>query len=336
MSNLATVVDRIVIPHTAFLEAEKRIEQCFTYCVDKVEAEGLAIIGESGTGKSRALKSFRDKHRPIRTVDGMVVPILSASVPSNPTVKSLAGVLLEGLKAPDCDRGTESEKSRRLRELMKQTGTRMVMIDEFQHFFDRGTQKIMYHVADWLKLLIDDTRSTLIVAGLPSCMSVIDSNPQLARRFLAPFQLTRFKWQDLESRGQFIKILKAFDRAIGKDYTVPKLYSEDMAYRFYLATGGLMGYLSKILRQTLRNADLEKRTLITLDDLNRAHTEAIWSRERIAGLPKPFESDFQLVNVSAILDAVDRIGIAIESVPTSARCNARGPRRESASNALVT
>lgn len=97
-----------------------------------------------------------------------------------------------------------------------------------------------------------------------------------------------------------------------------------------------MGYLSKLLRQTLRNADIEQRTSISLDDLNRAHMEAIWSRERIAGLPKSFERDFQLVNGSVVLDAVDKIGTAIENAPTSARCNARKPRRESVNAVLVT
>ena len=49
---------------------------------------------------------------------------------------------------------------------MKKSGTRMVMIDEFQHFYDRGKRQIMHNVADWLKVLIDDTRTMLVVAGL--------------------------------------------------------------------------------------------------------------------------------------------------------------------------
>ena len=79
-TNPATVFDRIVIPHTAFIEAEKRIEQCLTYSDGKLEAEGLAIVGESGTGKTSVLRRLRSKHRPTRTGDGMVVPILCASV----------------------------------------------------------------------------------------------------------------------------------------------------------------------------------------------------------------------------------------------------------------
>jgi hypothetical protein len=59
---------------------------------------------------------------PTRGCDGMEIPILYASVPPMPTVKSLAGVMLGALHAPDSERGTENEKSRRLRILMKETG----------------------------------------------------------------------------------------------------------------------------------------------------------------------------------------------------------------------
>jgi hypothetical protein len=246
MSNSATIVERIVIPHTAFVEAERLIEQCFAFAVDKREAEGLAIVGESGTGKTSVLRNFQSKHPPKRGSDGMEVPVLCASVPSAPTVKSLAGVMLAALGATDSERGTENEKSRRLRILMKETGTRMVMIDEFQHFYDRGTQRVMHHVADWLKLLIDDTRSTLVVAGLPSCTAVIDQNEQLARRFLGPIQLSRFQWSDAGHRRQFSGILKAFHKEIAKEYDLPELSSEQMAFRLYLATGGLMGYLGRV------------------------------------------------------------------------------------------
>ena len=54
----------------------------------------------------------------------------------------------------------------------------------------------MHHVADWLKILVDETRCALVVAGLPSCQTVIDSNEQLAGRFHAPILMPRFSWQD--------------------------------------------------------------------------------------------------------------------------------------------
>jgi hypothetical protein len=156
MNKALTIIERIVIPHTAFADAQRQIEQCFTFSAGQ-GAQGLAIVGESGTGKTSLLECFELKHEPIRRNDGMEVPVLRATVPSGPTVKSLAGKLLEALGAPDPERGTENEKSRRLRVLMKNSGTRMVMIDEFQHFYDRGKRQMMHNVADWLKVLIDDT-----------------------------------------------------------------------------------------------------------------------------------------------------------------------------------
>lgn len=332
MSNDITNVERLIVPHSAFVEAVRRIEQCFTFSTDKGEAEGLAIIGESGTGKTSVLSEFRSMHKPMRGSDGMEVPILFASVPAAPTVKSLAEVMLVALDVSDPQIGTENEKSRRVRVLMKETGTRMVMIDEFQHFYDRGTHRIMHHVADWLKLLIDDTRSTLVVAGLPSCKSVIDQNEQLARRFLGPIQLPRFWWEDVGHRREFLGILKLFDKEIAKEYDVPQLSSEEMAFRLYLATGGLMGYLSKLLRQALRNVQLGNRRAITLEDLRVAHTQAIWPWQR-SDAPRSFEANFKLVETVDLLSRARMIGTVIEPA-TAHRVSKR--TRESVNSSLVT
>src|ERR1017187_7666262 len=309
-----TVIKRFLIPHTAFVNAQTQIEQCFDSSADKGEAEGLAIVGETGTGKTSLLRSFKSEHEPFRGANGMTVPVLYAKVPPGPTVKSLAGVMLAALSADDPERGTENEKSWRLRKLMKECQTRLVMMDEFQHFIDRGTQRVIHHVADWLKVLIDDTCSTLIVAGLPYCTGVIDCNEQLARRFLAPIQLPRFDWVDLGQRKQFTAILKAFHLEIAKGYEIPTLFSSDMAFRFYCATGGLIGYMAKILRQSLLNADSKASKArksgnsdetvgrIELHDLAVAHMQAVWSAERMSELPKPFEESFRLVESVDLLE----------------------------------
>jgi ABC-type lipoprotein export system ATPase subunit len=89
MNKTLTIIERIVIPHTAFADAQRQIEQCFTFSAGQ-GAQGLAIVGESGTGKTSLLESFESKHEPIRRDDGMAVPVLRATVPSGPTIKSLA------------------------------------------------------------------------------------------------------------------------------------------------------------------------------------------------------------------------------------------------------
>ena len=334
-NSAANIVERMVIPHTAFAEARQRIDQCFAFSAAKAEAEGLAIVGESGTGKTSVLKSFQSNHMPTRGREGMEIPILYASVPPMPTVKSLAGVMLAALNAPDCERGTENEKSRRLRILMRETGTRMVMIDEFQHFYDRGKRQIMLHVADWLKVLIDETRSTLVVAGLPSCRVVINENEQLARRFMASIQLPRFSWTDPRQRGEFISILEEYHTQIGKDFNLPVFHSDGMAFRFYLATGGLIGYLSKLLRTTLRNAADCRKTTITLEDLNTAHSQAMWFDATAQEQLKPFAHGFQPSETVDALNCAGRIGIVTDPPPSPTRRQVGRRKAESINAALV-
>lgn len=332
-------MEKFVIPHTAFATAQRRIEQCFNHSAGQ-GARGLAIVGESGTGKSSALESFESEHAPVRRDDGMYVPVLLVTLPSGPTVKSLAGKLLEGFSAPDPERGTENEKSRRLRKLMKESGTRMVMIDEFQHFYDRGKRQIMHNVADWLKVLIDDTATTLVVAGLPHCTNVIDANEQLARRFLAPIQLPRFSWKDIGQRQQFIRIVKSFHVEMAKQYKLPELHNEEMSFRLYCASGGLIGHLAKLLVQALWNGEDGKTDSITLNDLAAAHEQSAWDSENLLGIPNPFDRNFQLVASVDLMDRVSKIGKKIEDEPEYKKQNdgefKRGKRKQSINALLVT
>jgi hypothetical protein len=313
-----TIIERLIIRHSAFSEAERQIEQCFAFSVGKGEAEALAIIGESGTGKSTVLNVFADGHKPTRSPDGLNVPVLLVSAPSAPTAKNLAGIMLEGLGADDAMRGTEDQRTRRVKTLIRETGTRLVMIDEFQHFVDQGTQRVIRHVADWLKGLINDTRSTLVVAGLPSCMAVVDQNAQLTRRFSAPIHMPRFQWDEPEERRQFVAILRGVHRAISREIMMPDLSSEEMALRVYLATGGLMGYVSKLLRQLLRNARVHTRNTVTLAEMHEAHLQAIWSVQRLQDLPQPFSSGFRLEGKRELLQQANRLGTpAVDQIARS-------------------
>jgi GTPase SAR1 family protein len=335
MNNASAVVERIVIPHGAFKQADTQLEQLFVFAQRNEGAEGMAILGESGTGKTTLLESFMARHKSHRNDDGMEVPVLFASVPSSPTVRSLAGEMLRGFGAPDWDKGTELQMSKRLQVLMKGARTHMVMIDEFNHFYDRGKNKIMYNVADWLKKFIDDTRKTLVVAGLPACKIVVNQNEQLARRFLAPIELPRFDWRDIDQRRQFIGILGAFHAELSKKYRTPEFQSEQMAFRFYCATGGLIGYLAKVLRVAERNALFAGKHTILLKDLNAAHLQAIWSRETVTGLPKPFEASLMPIESSEILQCVGQIGKALEPLPKPTRSVTLGRRTQSINSRLV-
>ena len=196
----------------------------------------------------------------------------------------------------------------RLIVLLKKVGTTMIIIDEFQHFYDKASHKIQHHVADWLKTLVDRARIALVVAGLPSCMSVISQNEQLSGRFTGAIRMPRFDWQKEDERGQFASILEAFQEML-PEYQFPDLASDEMAFRFYCATGGLVGYIAKILRQAIWDALFNNRTVVDLSHLAEAYDEAVWQRSSFDSI-NPFSPAFNPVVTPQLLEYANSVGIA--------------------------
>jgi hypothetical protein len=229
-------------------------------------------------------------------------------------VNGLVEVMLRALNDPKFDKGTEQARTGRLETLMRGAGTRMVMIDEFQHFYDKGSHRVMHHVADWLKIIVDDTKVALVVAGLPSCSAVLDQNEQLAGRFLCPIRMPRFDWKIDAHREEFVGILGAFHESLAQNFELPAFDSYDMAFRCYCGTGGLIGYLTKFLRQAVWNAIDESRTRITLEHLVQAHDQSVWSRDGLSDVASPFRRGFTAIPSEDLLTKISRIGTPVEEV----------------------
>lgn len=335
MQDLKNSIDNTLVPHSAFDAAAKRLEQCFRNADGTTDPVCVPVIGESRTGKSRALEECASKHPGERTQEGLTVPILRVSTPSKPTVKGLAELMLRAMSDPKFDKGTENARTVRLKTLMRHAGTRMVMIDEFQHFYDKGSHRVMHHVADWLKILVDDSKVALVVAGLPSCGAVLDQNEQLAGRFLSPIRMPRFDWKIVAHREEFTGILAAFHESLSESFALAQLDSPAMAFRCYCATGGLMGYLTKFLRQAVWNALDEDKRRITLEDLALAHDESVWSRDGLPEMPSPFSREFSALPSEALIAKILQIGTATEVADEPPRRGRRRARSESLASVLV-
>jgi hypothetical protein len=318
------LVDQSLIPHTQFQHAVDRVDQCLRAMQRCADPIGLAIVGESRTGKSRTLEHFESRHPAVRTDDGRLVPFLRLKVPSKPTVKGLVTLLLYKLGDPAYDKGTEISQTLRLIVLLEKAETRILALDEFQHFYDKTTRKVQHHVADWLKVLVDDARVGLIVSGLPSCLAVIEQNEQLAGRFMAPIHLPRFDWRNEDDRAEFTGILVGMGKILSA-FKWPKLDATAIAFRFYCATGGLIGYLAKLLKQATWNALDAGRHVIGLPELSAAHHDALIKEE--PGLQPgfdPFQRSFNCQETEEVLQRVRAIGTAVEAPPTPRKATGRG------------
>jgi hypothetical protein len=319
---IPTAVDKILVPHYAFQNGKQRIETHLLAAQHSSEPTCIAVIGESRTGKSRLLEAIAEQHPQQRTENGLVIPVLRIRTPSKPTVKGLVETFLRAIGDPLWHkRGSENEKTERLYTLLEEVGTHTVIIDEFQHFYDKVSHKVQHYLSDWLKIFVDRSGLMLVVAGLPSCMAVINQNEQLRGRFIAPIHMPRFDWNDGNQQGEFIACLSAFQEGLDR-FDFPALDSDEIAFRFYCATGGLIGYLAKILHQACMNAQLkttvDQRPVITMEDLSTAYIEAVWS-DAITPLMNPFAANFDTTPNSALVDMAKHIGIASPEVTSTRR-----------------
>ncbi|SDR27817.1 DNA transposition protein, AAA+ family ATPase [Paraburkholderia fungorum] len=337
MSNhlpLETIVEDTLVPHQAFNSATSRLNQCFTYSTSKREPICLAIVGESRTGKSRLLEEFIDKHPMSRDEDGMNIPILKVTAPSKPTVKSLAEIMLEAMLDELPGTGSEAQKTRRLARLMKECGTLMIVIDEFQHFVDKASDRVIHDAADWLKSLVDGTRCVLVVAGLPSSVGILTQNEQFKGRFYAPVHMPRFDWAIDKHRDEFIAILGAFHESMSRYFNLPQLDNSEMAFRCYCGTGGLIGYLTKFLRQVVWNAIDSNKQAITLADFAIAQEQAIYQEENCTDIVNPFSRSFRPFPNEILLTQAHSIGKAVELPPKPRQRGPRSSKRMSSRDAL--
>jgi hypothetical protein len=119
-----------------------------------------------------------------------------------------------------------------------------------------------------------------------------------------------------------------------KGYQIPPFSDESMAFRFYCATGGLMGYLSKLLKQVLRNADCQARKSILLEDIAHAYTQSIWRNEQLSNLHQPFSRSFELTGTAELLRNVATIGTTPDETSTAPDVRQRKQRLQPVNSML--
>jgi hypothetical protein len=195
------------------------------------------------------------------------------------------------------------------------------------------SHKVVHHVADWLKNVVDEAKVALVVSGIPTCQAVIDQNEQLAGRFLASVVMPRLQWTKDEQRAEFIAILAAFHQSMALYFDLPEFENDATAFRFYCGTGGLIGYLVKMLRQAVWNALDVGAQVITIDDLARAHRLAVWKSAGVGGI-EPFDMDTVLAPNAQLLTAVGKIGVAAGDPEPARRHRPLSPKKWTTNDVL--
>lgn len=323
------IIESKLVEHTAFVKISTKLGQCMDSALYSDHPISLAIIGESRTGKTTVAEQFCSGYLPYRVPEGRKVPILKVITPSEPTIIGLAEHMLCHMGDERFYNGTRTAKTIRLKKLINSAETKMVMIDEFQHFVDKATDRVIHSAADWLKTLVEECGVSLVILGLESALSVLDQNEQLRGRFSAPIEMPRFDWSNEAHRDEFSAVVSAFEDEITKNFDSVELSNHEMTFRLYVATGGLIGYLWKFLRQVIVNATDSDSTTICLQDLDVAYKDSIGVRSG----PSPFDEEIKYRATKNLVEKVMTIGTHVQTKVESKRRSGR-KKLESVSSIL--
>ncbi len=109
----------------------------------------MFLSGCTGVGKTTIYRTYASKYPRYVTCDRTVIPICAVTIPAPATVKAVVSKLLWQLGDPAYDKGSIGKQTIRLIGLIKDCGVQLLILDEFQHFIDRDSAKVLKTVSDW-------------------------------------------------------------------------------------------------------------------------------------------------------------------------------------------
>lgn len=275
------LVERILLRFPRLERLREKILYCHEHSKIAAEPECLLVTGPTGAGKTTLCRLYEREHPRRRSDEGAIVPVLSASIPVPATAKSLASRLLLALGDPFAEKGSTVNQTLRLARLMKACGVELIVLDEFQHFIDRDSNHVLQTVANWLKDLMNETSTPVVLVGMPYSEAILRANDQLERRFGAREVLAPFGWSTTDERIEFRTLLATLDRAL-PFATLSHLDDVETAARIHAASGGRMGLVMKLIRRAVAIAILRGFECVEPDTLAWAFDETMVER------PNPF------------------------------------------------
>lgn len=267
-------IRKTIVEHSSFKDALKRITELHRRGLDAKVAGGLLITGQTGSGKTTLIEFYKEYFPQRIEPDRTVTPVLLVTTPESPTVKSLAEAILISLGDPAAASGTTENKTRRIFKYLKECKVELIIVDEFQHFYDSKKISQARKVTDWLKNLFNIASIPVVLVGLPRSVMVVRMNPQLKRRFSAPFYLKPFGFVTDREILEFRGVLKKIHGNLPLE--CPELHEANLARRFFYASCGLIDYVAKIIDRAVLIAGEKNNSSLSLKIFATAFQEEVW------------------------------------------------------------
>jgi hypothetical protein len=146
--------------------------------------------------------------------------------------------------------------------------------------------RVMTKAAQWLKVLIVNTKIPIVVCGMPEAEHVLRAE-HTERRFKERQTLHCFTWRTTAGRREFYGMLKKLDDSLPLAQS-SGLAQQDLAGRFYLASRGVPDYLMALIRGGLAEALKRGSERIEKADLARVYETRLAQQRVLEEQTNPF------------------------------------------------
>ncbi|MBM6617289.1 TniB family NTP-binding protein [Bacillus suaedaesalsae] len=264
-------IKKLRIEHPRFVKALTLIRKCHKSLESSTDPQCMLITGPSGAGKSTLFDTYVQYYdKVIYHSSKTKKVILWGEIPSPTRINTFLEMMLDMLGDPLPTKGTIGNKKHRLENLIRDCEVELIMLDEFQHFYNQENDKINYDVADCFKSIINKTKVPVVLFGLSDAEKVVAANPQLKRRFSLRESIAPFSYDSPNEVVEFRMLLKEVDKMLPFE-NLSGLGEEDLADRFMFATNGVMNSVMKIIRDAAIQVVEEGREKIEREDLAKAY-----------------------------------------------------------------
>jgi hypothetical protein len=210
--------------------------------------------------------------------------VLHVTLSAEATAKSLATDILIAAGDPDPYTGTRQTLWRRALTVLEQNGTELLVIDEVQHLassktFITAQQEIRttfahsMSVSDTIKVLLIRGAVPVVFVGISQARGHLLPSTQLTGRVVEEIDIPVLDWANSDHQTEFLEFAGRLALEMKKQGLVdhpPRLVYGETPSRLYVACGGRLGMLCRIVEKATILAARDDRRDVTEGDLAHA------------------------------------------------------------------
>ncbi|MDO6386421.1 TniB family NTP-binding protein [Uliginosibacterium sp. 31-12] len=277
-------VSECIIQHADLVNAKACIADVIRENEFLSEPRHLLLVGNSGCGKTTLLDIIRSEH-PATTDEFQLglranQTIVTLSLPSTVTSRYMAISILRALGDTSALNGNCQELTERLITNIQKCNVKAIFLDEFQHMLALGRagfQNANQHLLgarNWIKSIINVTDVTFVLMGMPESQALIDSEPQLERRFPYMVRLNPFDMPSDQETGLAEFADNLLNAVIEETqlFVSAERFQDNIqeAIRLYTATQGIPSSIKDFVTKAVLMAYRRKSQTVTMRDFASA------------------------------------------------------------------